>query len=160
MALYSESNISSRLRQFQPTSTSRSNDWWWLGGWEATPDNSNMEVGNGLGKTDQCEVSGKLHNNGQNLQQKYNLRSRKVNDMVGNSKSNDVNFKCIETDESKANVQENEIMQNWFRVMRTVSQVTPLIWFLFLVVNHHDFIRTYTRCIKYLTLQCNIISFL
>ena len=76
-----------------------------------------MEVGNGLGKTGQCQVSGKLHNNGQNLQQKYNLRSRKVNDMVGNSKSNDVNFKCIETDESKANVQENEIMQNWFRVM-------------------------------------------
>ena len=62
-----------------------------------------MEVGNGMGKTDQCE------DNDQNQQKKYNLRSRKVNDIVGNSKSNDVDFKRIEIDESKTNdVQENE----------------------------------------------------
>ena len=68
-----------------------------------------MEVGNGMGKTDQCEDNGKLGNNDQNQQKKYNLRSRKVNDMVGYSKSNDVDFKRIETDESNAkDVQVNE----------------------------------------------------
>ena len=67
-----------------------------------TPDSSNMEVGNGMGKAYQCEDNGKLGNNDQNQQKKYNLRSRKVNDMVGYSKSNDVDFKRIETDESNA----------------------------------------------------------
>ena len=68
-----------------------------------------VEDGNGMGKTYQCKDNGKLGNNDQNQQKKYNLRSRKVNDMVGNSKSNDVHFKRIEIDESNANdVQENE----------------------------------------------------
>ena len=82
------------------------------GDWEVerqTPDSNNMEVGNGMGKADQCEDNRKLGNSDQNQQKKYNLRSRKVNDIVGNSKSDDVDFKCIETDESNANdVQENE----------------------------------------------------
>ena len=30
------------------------------------PDSSNMEAGNGMGKTDQCEYNGKLGNNDQN----------------------------------------------------------------------------------------------
>ena len=71
------------------------------GDWEVerqTSDSSNMEVGNGMGKTYQCEDNGKLRNNDQNQQKKYNLRSRKVNDMVGKSKSNDVDFKHIEID--------------------------------------------------------------
>ena len=80
--------------------------------WEVerqTPDSSNMEVGNGMGKTWQCEGNGKLGNNDQNQQKKYNLRLSKVNDMVGNSKSNDVNFKRIKIDESNVNdVKENE----------------------------------------------------
>ena len=68
-----------------------------------------MEVGNSMGKTYQCEDNGKLGNNDQNQQKKYNLRSRKVNDMVGNSKSDDADFKRIEIDESNANdLQENE----------------------------------------------------
>ena len=78
-----------------------------VGDWEVerqTPGSSNMEVGNGMGKTDQCEDNGKLGNNDQNQQKKYNLRSRN-----SNSKSNDVDFKRIEIDESNANdVQENE----------------------------------------------------
>ena len=39
------------------------------GDWEVgrqTPDSSNMEAGNGMGKTDQCEDNGKLGNNDQN----------------------------------------------------------------------------------------------
>ena len=88
-----------------------------VGDWESerqTPGSSNMEVGNGMGKTDQWEIketedNGKLGNNDQNQQKKYNLKSRKANDIVGNSKSNDVDFKRIEIDESNANdVQENE----------------------------------------------------
>ena len=82
------------------------------GDWEVerqTPDSSIMKVENGMGKTYQCEDNEKLGNNDQNQQKKYNLRSRKVNDMVGNSKANDVDFKRIEIDESNANdVQENE----------------------------------------------------
>ena len=40
---------------------------------------------------------------------KHNLKSRKVHDMVANSKSNDADFKRIEIDESNANdVQENK----------------------------------------------------
>ena len=82
------------------------------GGWEVerqATDRSNMEVGSGMGKTDQCEDNGKLGNSDQNQQNKYNLRSRKINDIVGNSKSNDVDFKRIEINESKANDgQENE----------------------------------------------------
>ena len=40
---------------------------------------------------------------------KYNLRLRKVNDLVGNNKANYVDFKRIEIDEANANdVQENE----------------------------------------------------
>ena len=82
------------------------------GDWEVerqTPDSSNMEVGNGMGKTCQCESNGKLGNNDQNQQKKYNFRLSKVNDMVGNSKPNDVNFKRIKIDESNANdAQENE----------------------------------------------------
>ena len=35
-----------------------------------------MKVGNGMGKTYQCEDNGKLGNNDQNQQKKYNLRSR------------------------------------------------------------------------------------
>ena len=76
------------------------------GDWEAerqTPDSSNMEVGNGMGKADQCKDNRKLGNSDQNQQKKYNLRSRKVNDIVGNSKSDDVDFKCIEIDESNTN---------------------------------------------------------
>ena len=49
------------------------------GDWEVerlTPDSSNMEVGNGMGKTHQCEDNGKLGNNDQSQQKKYNLRSR------------------------------------------------------------------------------------
>ena len=38
-----------------------------------TPDSSNMEAGNGMGKTDQCEDNEKLDNNDQNQQMKYNL---------------------------------------------------------------------------------------
>ena len=34
---------------------------------------------------------------------KYNLRLRKVNDLVGNSKSNYVDFEHIEIDEANAN---------------------------------------------------------
>ena len=67
------------------------------GDWEVerqTPDSSNMEVGNGMGKTYRCEDNEKLGNNDQNQQKKYNLRLRKVNNMVGNNKSNDVDFKC------------------------------------------------------------------
>ena len=60
-----------------------------------------MEAGNGMGKADQCEGNGKLSNNDQNQQKKYNLRSRKVNDIVGNSKSNDIDFKRTETGELK-----------------------------------------------------------
>ena len=82
------------------------------GDWEVgrqTPDSSNMEAGNGMGKTDQCEDNGKLGNNDLNQQKKYDLRSRKDNDIVGNSKSNDVDFKRIEKGESNANdVEENE----------------------------------------------------
>ena len=76
------------------------------GDWEAerqTTDSSNMEVGNGMGKADQCEDNRKLGNSDQNKQKKYNLKSRKVNDIVGNSKSDDVDFKCIEIDESNTN---------------------------------------------------------
>ena len=58
-----------------------------------------MEVGNGMTKTDQCEDNGKLGNSDQNQQKKYNLRSKKANDIVGNSKSNDLDFNCIEIDE-------------------------------------------------------------
>ena len=50
-----------------------------------TTDSSNMEVGNGMGKTDQCEDNGKLGNNNPNQQKKFNLRLMKVNGMVGNS---------------------------------------------------------------------------
>ena len=82
------------------------------GDWEVvrqTHDSSIMKVENSMGKTYQCEDNGKLGNNDQNQQKKYNLRLRKVNDMVGNSKANDVDFKRIEIDESNANdVQENE----------------------------------------------------
>ena len=68
-----------------------------------------MEFGNGMGKADQCEDNRKLGNSDQNQQKKYNLRSRKVNDIVGNSKSDDVDFKCIEINESDTNdVPENE----------------------------------------------------
>ena len=55
-----------------------------------------MEVGNGMGKTYRCEDNEKLGNNDQNQQKKYNLRLRKVNNMVGNNKSNDVDSKCTE----------------------------------------------------------------
>ena len=83
------------------------------GDWEVerqTPDSSNMEVGNGMGKTDPCMDNGKLGNSDQNQQKKYNLRSSKVNDIVRNRRSNDVDFKRIEIDESNANdVQENEV---------------------------------------------------
>ena len=45
----------------------------------------------------------------QNQWKKYNLRSRNVNDIVGNGKSSNVHFKRIEIAESNANdVQENE----------------------------------------------------
>ena len=60
-----------------------------------------METGNGMGKTDQCEDNGKLSNNDQNQQKKYNLRSKKVNNIVGNSKSNDIDFKRTEIGELK-----------------------------------------------------------
>ena len=70
-----------------------------------------MEVGNGVAKTDQCEDNGKLSNSDPNQQKKYNLRSRKVNDIVDNSKSNDIDFKHIQIDESNTkDIQENEIM--------------------------------------------------
>ena len=82
------------------------------GDWEVerkTPDSSNVEVGNGMGKAYQCEDNEKLGYNDQNQQKKYNLRSRKVNGMVGNSKSNNADFKRIEIDESNSNdLQENE----------------------------------------------------
>ena len=79
------------------------------GDWEVerkTPDSSNVEVGNGMGKAYQCEDNEKLGYNDQNQQKKYNLRSRKVNGTVGNSKSNNANFKRIEIDEQ--GLQENE----------------------------------------------------
>ena len=53
-------------------------------------------VENGIAKTDQCEDNRKLGNSFQNQQKKYNLRSRKANDIAGKSKLNDVNFKSIE----------------------------------------------------------------
>ena len=62
-----------------------------------------------MGKTDQCEDNRKLGNSDQNQQKKYNFRSRKVNEIVGNNKSSDVALKRIEIGESNANdVQENE----------------------------------------------------
>ena len=62
-----------------------------------------------MGKTDQCENIGKLRNSDQSQQRKCNLRSRKANDIVGNSKSNDFDFICIEIDESNTNdVQKTE----------------------------------------------------
>ena len=46
------------------------------------------------------------------------MRSRKINDMVGKSKSNDVDFKRIEIDESNVNdVQENEDYVEMVQVM-------------------------------------------
>ena len=81
------------------------------GDWEVvrqTHDSSIMKVENSMGKTYQCEDNGKLGNNDQNQQKKYHLRLRKVNDMVGSSTANDVDFKRIEIDESNASdVQEN-----------------------------------------------------
>lgn len=66
-----------------------------------TPGNSNMEAGNGMAKTYQYYDNGKLSNSDQNQQKKYNLRSRKANDIVLR--------KCIEKDESNINdVQEDE----------------------------------------------------
>ena len=44
-----------------------------------------------------------MGNGDQNPQKKYNLRSRKANNIVDNSKSTDVNFKCIGIDESNTN---------------------------------------------------------
>ena len=79
------------------------------GDWEVerkTPDSSNVEVENGMGKAYQCEDNEKLGNNDQNQQKKYNLRSRKVNGTAGNSKSNNADFKRIEIDEQ--DLQENE----------------------------------------------------
>ena len=50
-----------------------------------------------------------MGNGDQNPQKKYNLRLRKANNIVDNSKSTDVNFKCIEIDESSTNdVKEDE----------------------------------------------------
>ena len=60
-----------------------------------------MEVGNG--KTGQCEDNGKKGNIDQNQRKKYNLRQRKANDIVDNSKSNNVNFKQIEIYETNTN---------------------------------------------------------
>lgn len=66
-----------------------------------TPGNSNMEAGNGMAKTYQYYDNGKLSNSDQNQQKKYNLRSRKANDIVLR--------KCMEKDESNINdVQEDE----------------------------------------------------
>lgn len=66
-----------------------------------TTGNSNMEAGNGMAKTYQYYDNGKLSNSDQNQQKKYNLRSRKANDIVLR--------KCIEKDESNINdVQEDE----------------------------------------------------
>ena len=66
-----------------------------------TPGNSNMEAGNGMAKIYQYYDNGKLSNSDQNQQKKYNLRSRKANDIVLR--------KCIEKDESNINdVQEDE----------------------------------------------------
>ena len=79
MTPYSESNISPRLRRSQPTSTQA--DQIIGGDWEVerqTPDSSNMEVGNGMRKTDQCEDNGKLGKNDQSQQ-----KSRKVYGIVG-----------------------------------------------------------------------------
>ena len=133
------------------------------GDWEVerqAPDSRNIEVGNGMDKTYQCEDNRKLGNNDQNQQKKYNLRSRKVNDMVSNSKSNDVNFKRIEIDESNAiDVQENEDYVEMVQGDMNISQVIPLIFFLFQWVNQHDFIKANTRCIKCLKLEWNITSF-
>ena len=44
-----------------------------------------------------------MGNGDQNPQKKYNLRLRKANNIVDNSKSTDVNFKCIGIDESNTN---------------------------------------------------------
>ena len=66
-----------------------------------TPGSSNMETGNGMAKTYQYYDNGKLSNSDQNQQKKYNLRSRKANDIVLR--------KCMEKDESNINdVQEDE----------------------------------------------------
>ena len=74
-----------------------------------TPGNSNMEAGNGMAKTYQYYDNGKLSNSDQNQQKKYNLRSREANEIVGKKKSNHVDFKRIEKDESNINhVQEDE----------------------------------------------------
>ena len=74
------------------------------GDWEVekqTPDSSNMEVGNGMAKTNQCADNGKLGNSDENQQKEYDFRLKKVNEIVGNDKSNDVNFKRIEIAELK-----------------------------------------------------------
>ena len=68
-----------------------------------TPDTKSMEVENGMAKTNQCGDIGKVGNSHQNQRGKYYLRSSKTNDIVGNSKLNDVNFKRIEIDESNTN---------------------------------------------------------
>ena len=68
-----------------------------------------LTVGNGMAKTDQCEDNQKLGNSNQNQKKKYNLRSRKANNIADNSKSIDVDFKHIDIDESNTNdVQEDE----------------------------------------------------
>ena len=76
----------------------------------------------------------------------------KVNDIVGNSKSSDVDFKRIEIGESNANdVLENEDYIEMVQADVNCISGHPLICFLFQVVN--------TKYIKCLTLKCNIISF-
>ena len=91
---------------------------------------------------------------------KYNLRLRKVNDIVGNNKSNYVDFKRIEIDEANANdVQENEDYVEMVQSDVNCISGHPTNMFSLSGVNHHDFIKVNTRCIKCLTLKFNIISF-
>ena len=80
--------------------------------------------------------------------------------MVGNSKSNDVNFKRIEIDESStSDVQENKGYVEM--VQGDVSCISghPTNMFSFSGVQPSQFQKSQHRCIKCLTLECNIISF-
>ena len=129
------------------------------GDWELesqTPETNNMEIENGMCKTDQREFNRKLGNNDQNQQKKYNLRSRKVNDIVGNSKPNDVDFPCIETDESNENdEQENEDYVEMVQVyMNCISGHSTNV-----AISGHGFIKAKITYIKCSTFECNIINF-
>ena len=89
------------------------------------------------------------------------MRSRNVNDIVGNGKSSNVHFKRIEIAESNANdVQENEDYVEMVQSDVKCISGHPTNMFSFSGGQPSRFHKANTRCIKRLTLECNIISFL